>query len=288
MRYLSDLEEHSAADLLCAGLVEATGYGVNREPARALAARLPAAALRTVVPDGPLMTQALLLGSAGLLPSQRGRDSDGEASELETGWRELQRLVPEAMAAADWRFHGIRPASYPPRRLAGVALLLAATPPDRLLADAARALRTAAPRQAARSLASALCVAPGDGYWRRHWDFGRPSARPLPALVGPDRAAEIIVNVLLPLLAAWGEVLDDAALTRAAHACYREHPPTGDNERLRHMRQQILGAAAGRDILRTACRQQGLLHIHAQTCGWRRCAACVVGPRPAAGRQPVR
>src|SRR5207302_6814267 len=136
--------------------------------------------------------------------------------------------------------------------------------PDRLLADAARALHTLPPRPAARALAAALVVEPETGYWRDHWDFGRPSARPLPALLGPERAAEIVVNVLLPLLAAWGEALDDAALTAAARACYLQHPPAGDNERLRHMRRQVLGGA-DRASTGTACRQQGLLHIYATT-----------------------
>ncbi len=43
------------------------------------------------------------------------------------------------------------------------------------------------------------------------------------------------------------------------------------------MRKQVLGGAE-RGVVNSACRQQGLLHIYQQTCGWRRCGACVVGP----------
>jgi hypothetical protein len=34
----------------------------------------------------------------------------------------------------------------------------------------------------------------------------------------------------------------------------------------------------------SACRQQGLLHIYQQTCSWRRCGACLVGPGGLAGQ----
>jgi hypothetical protein len=280
-RYAAALDEQGAPDLLAAGLIEATGYGANREPARALATRVPGDALRAAAGADPIVFEALLLGAAGLLPSQRGRTADEPSVvALETAWPRWAAGLAEPLSAGDWRFFGVRPVACPPRRLAGVARLLARTPPDRLLAEAARALRTLAPRPAARALAASLLVEAEAGYWRGHWDFGRASARPLPALLGPERAAETVVNVLLPLLAAWGEALDDEALTAAARACYLHHPPAGDNERLRHMRTQVLGGA-DRATTGTACRQQGLLHIYATTCGWRRCGACAVGPSAA-------
>ncbi|HZU04727.1 MAG TPA: DUF2851 family protein [Chloroflexota bacterium] len=283
-RYESELTvQSSAAALLCTGLIEATGFGANREPARVLAATLPYPTLRAAAAAGDTVLEALLLGAAGLLPSQRGLPPDSPAvAALEAAWRQWRGNAPPPLTARHWRFHGVRPASYPPRRLAGLARLLARQPPERLLAAAAQALRTRAPRPAARALAELLVVRAEEGYWRDHWDFGRASARPLPALLGPERAAEMVVNVLLPLLAAWGEALGDAALTAAAVTCYQQHPPTGDNERLRHMRRQVLGGAS-RAVIATACRQQGLLHIYQQTCGWRRCEGCVIGP-PAAGR----
>lgn len=278
--YEADLQEGGPGALLLRGLVEAAGYGTNREAARRLAAWVEPDAVRVARHAGVAAVQALLLGGAGLLPSQRGRDADAPSVEvIEAGWHTLRPSVSPALAASDWRFFGVRPASAPPRRLAGLAVLLTRAALDGLLADAARAVCTLAPRPAARALAHALYVGPDDAYWLYHWDFGRATARPLPALIGPERAAEMVVNVVLPLLAAWGAVLDDAALSAAAVTCYVQHPPAGDNERLRHMRRQVMGGE-DRSLVSTACRQQGLLHVYAQTCGWRRCGACVVGPGP--------
>jgi hypothetical protein len=247
--------------------------------------------VRAASRQGAVALQALLLGTAGLLPSQRGRAAVGEPAALEAAWQTQRAAVATSLAAADWRFYGVRPASYPPRRLAGLACLLARGTPDRLVADAARALRTQPPRPAARALAAALLVPAQAGYWGDHWDFDRPmpawgEGRAQPALLGPDLAAAVVVNVLLPLLAAWGEVLDDRALVAAARLCYQQHPPTADNERLRHMRRQLLGGA-DRATTGTACRQQGLLHVYEQTCGWRRCTACVVGPGDAGKASPA-
>ena len=283
LTYVQALEKVSVADLFWAGLIEAMGYGVNREPARALARRLPYTGLVERAAAQPAAQraetlQALLLGAAGLLPSQRGRAADGPVPvALEAAWRAWRAAVPADSPPLAWRFAGVRPASYPTRRLAGLALLLAERGPGKLVAEAACTLRTWQPRAAAGALADMLVVPAEDDYWRHHWDFGAASARPLPALLGADRAALIVVNVLLPLLAAWADVLEDSALAQAAEACYRQHPATGDNERLRHMRRQVLGSAA-RGVANTACRQQGLLHIYAQTCDWRRCGECAVGP----------
>jgi len=269
-RYAAELEERAVADLLLGGLVEAMGYGVNREPARALAARLPAyAPLRALVrrcAEPPAEGwQALLLGLAGLLPAQRGAAPARPVERRwEALWPRLRAVVgAPALAATAWHTAGLRPVSHPARRLEGVGVLLGERPLEALLGDAARALLAEPPRRAARTLARALVVpAPGPAE---------------PARLGPDRAADIVVNVLLPLLAAWGESLAHLPLTAAAQACYRDHPPLGDNERLRHMRRQVLGRD-DRALLATACRQQGLLHIYAQTCEGRRCAACLVRP----------
>ena len=80
LAYAQSLQARGAADLLCGGLIEAMGYGTNREPARALAAALPydLLAVARQQPDGArrIVVTALLLGLAGLLPSQRGRSSD--------------------------------------------------------------------------------------------------------------------------------------------------------------------------------------------------------------------
>ena len=96
----------------------------------------------------------------------------------------------------------------------------------------------------------AMVRCPGDGYWRDHGDFGRPLRRPS-NLVGPDRAADIVVNVLLPLAAAVGHSRGDEALVAAAEAVYRVHPRLAANEITRHMAIQIAGADA-RAAVRTA------------------------------------
>ena len=49
------------------------------------------------------------------------------------------------------------------------------------------------------------------------------------ALIGPSRAADAVVNVLLPLAAALGALSDDPALVRAAEAAYAAHPPLAEN-----------------------------------------------------------
>lgn len=279
--YAAALAERPVADLLLGGLVEAMGYGANREPARQLAARLPAYATLDALAGQcgapPVGWQALLLGLAGLLAVPRGAPIPAALAEAHArAWPALGPLLAvPPLAASTWQVAGLRPVSHPARRLVGLGTLLAHTPLTALLGEAARALLQQAPERAARALAPPLVVEAAAAGWAE--PAGRPG-RAAPALIGAERAADIVVNVLLPLLAAWGQSLEHAELTTAARACYQAHPPAGDNERLRHMRQQVLGRD-DRRLTRTACLQQGLLHIYAQTCDARRCGECVVAPR---------
>ena len=91
------LAEHGPAETLYRALLSGLGYGGDRGLLEALTKRLPWREV-AAVPDVELI-EALLLGVAGLLPSQQGTQPGGPASG--------------------------RPANHPARRLAGLARLLA-------------------------------------------------------------------------------------------------------------------------------------------------------------------
>ncbi len=91
------LTRHGPAETLYRALLSGLGYGGARGLLEALAERLPWREL-AAVPDVELI-EALLLGAAGLLPSQRGTQP-GTAT-------------------------AVRPANHPARRLAGLARLVA-------------------------------------------------------------------------------------------------------------------------------------------------------------------
>ena len=81
--FRADLAQADSGQLLYCGIMGALGYSRNKVPYLELADRLPLATMESVVSGTAsnkeciTRLQALLIGTAGLLPSQRG-DSSGQ------------------------------------------------------------------------------------------------------------------------------------------------------------------------------------------------------------------
>jgi hypothetical protein len=239
-----------------------------------LAGRLPLSKLeRMLQPSLPdedrlALCQAMLLGTAGLLPSQRGCPATGRwVKRLETIWYCYGKMP--TMAANDWQSFKVRPGNLPVRRLAAAAYLLWRYRRPGMLAGLMGLLGgwSGGPP---RGLEDGLVVA-AEGPWATELDFGLPMGGDAPALLGNGRAAEIIINVLLPFAAAWGAGPLLPALAGKARELYRVYPRLAENTLERHMRRQVGLDRAGVDSAR---RQQGLLHIFKTLCSRGGCGEC--------------
>ena len=157
--------------------------------------------------------------------------------------------ISPAVAPGGWHLFRVRPDNHPRRRLTGMALLL-----DRVWDQGLLATLTGGVRQADVAAVRGLLAVTGapSGHGRRE-----------AAYIGPGRAGEMAVNVLLPFCAAWGAGMGDSGLTKAAWALYRGWPTLPENEITREMRAR-LGDPSGADGPRPngARRQQGLLHLY--------------------------
>ncbi len=223
--------------------------------------------------------EGLMLGAAGLLPSQRGMGpSDGYAEGLERLWaRRGRERVGGVMLPSEWEFFRVRPANFPTRRVASFARLAVRWPDQGLVDVLVRLILGLEPRLVPRAMEGLLLGDARGGYWSARCDFGLPMRRPA-GMIGRQRAAEIAVNLFLPFLAGLAAHVGDEGLGRRALDGYRAYPKRGDNEISRYMAVQIVGAPRPREA-RSACRQQGLLHLYRRYCEARRCGECPVGLR---------
>jgi hypothetical protein len=216
------------------------------------------------------------VGEAGLLPSQRGLPAVDEYSlHAEALWRATGRTGPAQ--SLGWRWVGSRPSNGPVRRVAAAAALLAARGTPALDQAVLNALYELPPREASGALRDLLAYA-GEGYWRAHGDFGRPLRRSV-ALLGVERAAAAVVNVVLPWALALGRHRGDRATQQAARTTYLAHPLLSTNQVTRHMAAQVAGARAA-EAVTSACQQQGLIHLYQGWCEGRNCGACPAGEGP--------
>jgi hypothetical protein len=267
-------------EVLYRGLLEGLGYSRNRDPFRRLAEALPWQVLRRLLtaerPKGRVVAaEASLLATARFLPmevsvdsyvaalqewwwAQSGRDTRQETQN--TGSVRVPCPASRVSTFLPWELTG-RPQNHPARRLAGAARLLMRHVDEGLLAGLLAAIN-----EGPAALAGALKVT-GDGYWRDHYDLTSGPARLPAGLIGPGRAGELAVNIVLPFALAWAESHGDEALAEAALTVYRHHPRTSSYGQLRS-----LSAALGGRATAGARRQQGMLYLFRRYCRQGGCA----------------
>ena len=269
-----DLSWASPEQVLYRELLVALGYATNKDPARRLAEALPyaelAASLWTRGPERRAeAAQALLLGRAGLLPEVELPVPAGILRE----WALLDDRDPRRLPRSAWRLRLTRPDNHPTRRLAGLGLWVAGRLESGWVESLASLVRQASASPTLRGLADPFCIRAEDDFWPFHFDFGRPTERARPWLVGRGRALEIVVNVLLPGCFAFGQTRGDETLSAAALRCYQRLPATPENRVTSYMAEEI-ATGLPRRLYRGAARQQGLLHLFHSWCAERRCDHC--------------
>jgi len=277
--YLQEITAAGPGQALYAGIMTALGYSKNKAPMAELARAVPLRELESFTaraePDSNCLArlQARLLGVAGLLPSQRNikRPPENPPGEYEIILEELweKHGSPARMHFTDWHFFKVRPGNFPTRRIAAMSYLLVRHG-QKGLPEGFKAFLEAAAPDNGRCLEESLLVS-ADGYWNRYMDFGLRLKRRLPALVGRDRAAEIIVNVLLPFFAAYARVTAQPEPAAKALNIFQLYRMPSGNSLEKHMAQQmgIPPAAAA-----TARRRQGLIHIYKTLCTQGKCGEC--------------
>lgn len=288
-----DAEDY-AAQALYEGLMEGLGYSQNRAAFVRLAKAAPLAKLvqagRGQEAGRLALLESALLGTAGLLPSQRSKaksldwQSEEYGAELEQQWAAASRTLGLSQAICDgnevgWIWAKVRPANYPTRRVAGAAALLARFAGGGLLEGLRRQITLTQPPPLGEGnyLRDALVIRQEGGYWATHGDFGVGLGEHEQDVIGESRAADLVVNTVLPFFHAYANLRDDEALADKTKRLYDTHPRLADNEVTRRMASELLGKRKGeRGLLNSARRQQGLMHLYRRYCGERRCEDCPV------------
>ena len=255
--FAGELKQADAGQSLYRGIMTALGYSRNQLPFELVAQSLPLTRLEQIahMDDAKALTrlEALLLGTAGFLPSQRpglAVECHPWVDALETEWG----IHEPGRRPADlgWSLFRVRPNNHPVRRLAGMARLLWRFRADGLLAGFMAKLEAG---DGGTDLVAALTIT-ADGYWTDHCDFGAVCHGLNHFLIGPSRASEILVNILLPFAVAWAQVPASPELAAKVIELYHEHPAASENAIERHMRAQLV---LHHSVVNTARRRQGLL-----------------------------
>lgn len=229
--------------------------------------------------DSAFEIQARLLGISGLLPAELTRAQKSSDTFLRHAWdfwwRDRDEFENHILPREVWKFHGLRPANHPQRRLALAAHWLAAgnliSKIEGWVADGSFAPLTPAfspPRgegeKLLRSLHTIFQVGQDD-FWSWHWTFKSARlAKPQP-LLGEARVTDLAANVILPWLWVRAKEGENEKIQREVERRFLAWPTAEDNSLLKLARQRLLGTTSAQ-VLKGAAQQQGLLQIVRDFC----------------------
>jgi hypothetical protein len=171
------------------------------------------------------------------------------------------------MSITEWKLFRLRPSNFPSLRIAGFCRFLqqhgGQSLPD-LFAKAGSSVETAMPAW------QSLLRVPAFGYWSDHYWWGDEGKHALDDLIGEQRAFEIIINVILPILKLWSSEKGRMKTGLLEEKIYGSATSKEKNSVLRFMQNQLLPGLRQNATVRF---HQGLIHQHRQ-CRSYGCAAC--------------
>ncbi len=267
---LSVSSDESLETALHERLFAGLGYSKNDESMSTLARRTAPETLRSL--ETPRAREALLLGTAGLLPEpgdllDADRATADYAMALRDRFRRLQvRLGITPMASTAWTFFRLRPNNFPPLRIAQAAAWYA---DGGLLADnPLPALRTALERDNPVSILRDTLEARPPDFWQTHYHLTKRAKEHDPGL-GQSRIDTLLVNAVAPVLLLDADRREDGTQAEAVLDLLRALPASGDRI-VRRFRD--LGTDAD-----SAFDAQGLHELYRNYCTEGRCLDCEIG-----------
>ena len=236
-------------------LARSFGYGINTGPFELLAKRLP---LRLIAKhrDQLIQIEAMIFGQAGFLEK---KSMDDYHEQLRKEYAFLKKKYSlTSMAPHLWKHLRLRPVNFPSVRMAQFAALLHQ---HEFLFE--QILKT----EDVNTFHPLLFIPPSP-YWQHHYDFGKPSKRPVKGL-GEEMRNIIIANLFVPFVYLTGKQKNRPGLQEKAVQWLECMPPENNTVT---RRWETLGVNN-----RNASVSQALIHLKKEYCDHRRCLACQVG-----------
>ena len=275
-RFAYETEKHDHDQVAYGGVLEGMGYKAHTKQFGELARKLSYARLRRrILSSGTThptsekirLTQALLLGGAGLLPPfdaddpVEARNYLGYLLQL---WRD-HGFDDLNDGNIEWKSAAVRPANLPERRIAGVSHVLVRSYEAGLFKSILTCVLRREAREARKGCVEYFTQAEDDFWSNRYSIKGKALSKPV-ALIGKDRALTIVVNSFVPLALLHARSQNSADDEELVHGLYRDLPSPQPNNITRLMEYRMFGASPGKRVARSARTQQGLLQIFADWC----------------------
>lgn len=245
--------EETAYQLLAVNM----GFKINAEPMQQLSRAVP---LKAILKhrNALLQVEAMLFGTAGLLVTD---EPDDYTTTLEREYRFLATkytLADKEVAPHAWKWGRLRPANFPTLRLAQLA---------RLLTHHASLFSLFVGTNDVDLLLKGFQIQPST-YWQTHYRFGK-AAEKTTSTLGQSSASTLIINTVVPLLAAYAHHRGQPAYLDRAIRLLEQLPPE-KNRLIEDWNTLGLG-------IQTAFDSQAAIELYNEFCSVKKCLSCQIG-----------
>lgn len=231
------------------------GFKINAEVFFVLAQSIPFKVVKKHL-DKPIQVEALFFGQAGFLDDH----AHDYVFKLKKEYDFLRKKyqLKRRLDKHQWKWLRLRPANFPPIRLAQFVSFLQSNYHLFSLIQDFNSFKTFN-----ECIKKELPL-----YWQEHYDFGKKSASSHKS-IGQQSIQNVAINSIAPLMAAYAHATDDMQYIRRVEKLLQDLKPE---------RNRITGKmeAVGFEN-KTAYDSQSLLQLHNAYCQKKRCLQCNVG-----------
>ncbi|HGJ65534.1 TPA: DUF2851 family protein [bacterium] len=192
-------------------------------------------------------------------------------------WRDLEsEFKDKAMSAEQWNFFRLRPENFPTKRIAGMSYIISHNQEISLMKGFLSAIsdNSFTDKQISQKLRKILMPSVS-GYWANHYKFGHETSKQSKHLIGKNRADDIIINIIFPSIIAYSQKIRNRIVSKKILQLYTLYPPLQDNWITRFFIGRIFyDQNEYSEMINSALRQQGLIHIYKSSCSAKDCINC--------------
>ena len=278
--------------LIYEGICQALGYAKNTQAFGKLAQLVPIDLLFHEMRQARSGAEeeaaaALLFGAAGFLETQLEEQNASPeikryVANLNEIWQHVRHVLQiQPMQRAHWQFFRLRPQNFPTRRIAGIAKLIVKFQRygilERLICDVQSEVLNL--REINSGLREFITIE-ADAFWQFHYDFKERTSQNAAAgfgmLIGKNRADDLVINILFPIIAFYAKEIGDANLGNKLLELFSCYPRLQENTVTRQMLIKILLNKSSKNETRDNARvQQGLIHLSKNLCHEEECDRCL-------------
>lgn len=264
------------------GLFEALGYSQNKTIMNKLAVSVPIQFLYSLnIPrqDATKILESIYFHVSGLIPNHT-KITDGESleyiAELKKEWLKYKQLYDgNYYSEIDWHFFKLRPQNFPTIRLAAGARLAQKLMYNDLISTILRKFTEIHNLFVLKNSVRSLFIVKGEGYWTKHYNFGKVSGDEIRYFLGNSRADEIFQNVVLPFVYVYFDLFNKRKLAEKTLQLFSEIDCDAENSLVKEVAESLhLENSWKKSVI-----YQGMIELFRSFCSKEKCAECVIGQK---------